>query len=62
LYFFYHNASAITRYGFRYKVIKDFGFSDIFRYPISITLVGVQQAQVEGNGRNADLSGTSLNV
>jgi len=31
--------SAITRYGFRYNFIKVFGVADIFRYPISITLV-----------------------
>jgi len=24
LYFFYRNASALTRYGFHYKVINDF--------------------------------------
>jgi len=39
--------SAITRYDFRYNFIKVFRVANIFRYPISITLVSIQQLRLD---------------
>jgi len=38
---FESDVSAITHYSFRYNFIMDFSVSDIFRYPISITLANL---------------------